>query len=691
MNGFGVTHYQVQREANPWQTLPKVVTDPMYVDMTGGGQLRPYRVRAVNVFGVPGPWSRPTLTVPDAPGDFTAAQLGDGVVELTWTRPDGNGAEVTGYTLQVSTDGGQSWSDAGASLGGGDTAWVHRDASLGAGRLYRIRAITARGPGPWAEAASAVVGAPSLTVLAQGPGEVWLWWTMPGGDDALVREYQLEHSTDGSSFRPLATVPAGGDMFYVHENLSPNATRHYRVRAGTELGHGPWSEAVSTATGPGTPRNFRAQAGGPGEILLSWEEPSVRDAEVWEYELDQSTDGGAAWQHLAVIPAEEGTAYVHGGLPDGETRHYRVRAFSYYGGVVIPGEWSPARSATTVAGTPEAPKDLLAEADGENAVKLSWTEPADNGSPITGYLIEHSPDGGAAWQRVRDRHPGTGYRHTGLLSGTTHHYRVAAINRNGRSEFSSVAWAITGGDATTVPGMPTDLRVTGAERDRVSIAWGPPENDGGTRVTGYQYRYFGPCANNPEDVCEGETRTTGGASATIGGLKTAGTYDFLVRAVNAVGAGEWAGPVRAAVQPEARGRVTVAPASLTVNEGGSATYRVKLSTSPAWPVQVALFWEGDNSLSDALAGHQGMVLLPGNYAVPEDGGWDGWAFPWNVGVPITVAALEDDDAEDGTALVHHEIYAMPCDWLENPEGCVPDPVYDGMIGPSVKVTVRDND
>ena len=693
VNGHEVTHYELQRSASPWSTLADGVEGTVYVDVAAAGQLRPYRVRAVNTFGIPGPWSMPTLTLPDAPGDFTAAQLSDGVVELAWTRPDGNGAEITGYDIEVSTDGGQSWTDAGASLGGGDTGWVHRDTSLGAGRLYRIRADSNRGPGPWAQAASAVVGAPVLSVLAQGPGEIWLSWTMPGGDEALVREYQLEHSTNGTSWSRLATVQAGGDMFYVHENLSPSATRYYRIRAGTERGHGPWSEVVSTATGPGAPGNFRAQANGPSEIALSWTEPSVRDAEVWEYELDQSADGGGTWERLAVVYPEQGTAYVHGGLDPGETRHYRVRALSYYGGAVIPGQWSPVRSATTDAGGPEAPKDLLAEADGDNAIKLSWTVPADNGSAITGYRIEHSPDGGATWQRLRDRHGSASYRHGGLLSGTTHFYRVAAINRNGRSEFSSVAWATTGGDETTVPGMPTGLRITSAERDRVSIAWGPPEDDGGSRVTGYEYLYFGPCANAPEDICDGGIRNTRGTSATVSGLKTAGVYDFVVWAVNAVGAGEWAGPVQAVVNPEVRGRVVVTPASLTVNEGGSATYRVRLSTSPAWPVQVALFWDDeDNVLADSLAGHQGMILLPGDWPEPTEGDmWYQWAYRWNVGVPITVEAVEDGDAEDGAALIHHEVFAVPCDWLGNPEGCAPDPVYDGMIGPSVKVTVRDND
>ena len=690
VNEHEVTHYEVQRSASPWMTLPKVVADPMYVDMDlRPGQAMQYRVRAVNIFGVGGPWSAPTLTGPDAPGDFTA-EIQGGEVWLTWTKPDGNGADITGYAIQVSNNAGGTWSDTGAQLGPGDTVWVHRALPVGPTLLYRIRASTVHGYGPWAQATFAASDAPHLTAIYDGASEVVLSWTMPGGSAVPVQSWELQHSPGGVNWSRLATVRAEDGRTYTHGGRSPGATGYYRVRAVTALGHGPWSEPVMATTAAGPPGNFRAEANGPSEIVLTWTKP-VGDVQVWEYEVQRKTEG-ITWVRLATVYPEDGTSYVDDNLSPGGTWSYRVRAVSIAGGNLLAGDWSAEASATTDSGGPEAPKDPAAVADGENATKLSWTEPEDNGSPITGYRVEHSTDGGGTWALLRARHSGTAYSHTGLPSGTTHHYRVAAINRNGRSPFSYVVSATTTGTETTVPGMPADLRVTGVDRNRVSIAWGPPAVDGGTRVTGYEYRYLGPCAADPADLCQSGAVRAGGTSVSIGGLNVAGTYDFMVRAINAVGAGEWSDPVQAEIAPEARGKVVVTPASLTVTEAGSATYRVKLSHEPARPIQLGLFWEDpDNDLSLALAGYQGMLLLPSNYAPPEGAMWDGWAYRWNVGIPITVEAEEDDDAEDGAVVIHHDVWTAPADLLGNPPDWAEDPVYHFMTGPAVKVTVRDND
>ena len=159
-----------------------------------------------------------------------------------------------------------------------------------------------------------------------------------------------------------------------------------------------------------------------------------------------------------------------------------------------------------------------------------------------------------------------------------------------------------------------------------------------------------------------------------------------------MGAGEWADPVYAEIVPAVQGRVIVTPASLTLTEGGSATYRVKLSHEPTQPIAVSLFWDDPNGvLSEALAGYQGFILLPSNYQIPEGAMWDGSAYRWDVGIPIVVEAVEDDDAEGGTAVIHHDVWTAPADQTGNPPDGAEDPVYHGMTGPGVKVTVRDND
>ena len=69
--GRGVTHYEVQRETNPWETVADDVTGTRYVDtnVEEGDSFR-YRIRAVNDWGHRGPWSAPmtgTVMEPETP------------------------------------------------------------------------------------------------------------------------------------------------------------------------------------------------------------------------------------------------------------------------------------------------------------------------------------------------------------------------------------------------------------------------------------------------------------------------------------------------------------------------------------------------------------------------------------------------------------------------------------------------
>ena len=70
VNGVPVTHYEVQRQTNPWVTLANDVEGTEYVDTdVNPGDTFQYRVRAVNGAGVEGPWShahrRASVPVPE--------------------------------------------------------------------------------------------------------------------------------------------------------------------------------------------------------------------------------------------------------------------------------------------------------------------------------------------------------------------------------------------------------------------------------------------------------------------------------------------------------------------------------------------------------------------------------------------------------------------------------------------------
>jgi hypothetical protein len=84
-------------------------------------------------------------------------------------------------------------------------------------------------------------------------------------------------------------------------------------------------------------------------------------------------------------------------------------------------------SATTV---PAAP--VLTPTSGLVSVALSWTVPADGGSPISGYRIYRgtTPGGEALLTTVTI---GTTYLDTAVTSGVTYYYQVTAVNGDGES------------------------------------------------------------------------------------------------------------------------------------------------------------------------------------------------------------------------------------------------------------------
>ena len=143
--------------------------------------------------------------------------------------------------------------------------------------------------------------------------------------------------------------------------------------------------------------------------------------------------------------------YEHPGLDPATTRHYRVRAKNAVGD----GDWSDSDDAMTTSGAPDAPTGLTATPglpsprDGTTLIRLGWDAPTlaqEGDSRITGYRIEVSEDvDPLVWEALEDD---TGnrnriYRHTGLGSEATRHYRVFAINDDGTSLPSEVDSAMT--------------------------------------------------------------------------------------------------------------------------------------------------------------------------------------------------------------------------------------------------------
>ena len=282
-------------------------------------------------------------------------------------------------------------------------------------------------------------------------------------------------------------------------------------------------------------------------LEVSWREPENTGPPISDYDVRVATETMAAngawftWGHHSAATSTTITDFFDSPT-DPSVWVVQVRAFN----AELRSEWSESGSTTdpsppdpeepTPTPDPEEPTPTpepaeppgmpsnLSAMGGNGAVTLTWDAPADDGgSVITGYRIEVSVDGGSNWtERVADTAAMT-YTHRNLPPGETRHYRVSAINAEGMGAPSAVAHATT----TRPLGPPRNLRATGGDGE-ATLTWDAPTDDGGSAITGYEYRYA---------PAETEWLPVGLRRVTVTGLKNRERYRFEVRAVNDLGEG----------------------------------------------------------------------------------------------------------------------------------------------------------
>ena len=671
--GSDITGYRIEWSATdgpPWGILDRDTGDDgtTYSDIgLTGGTRRYYRVAAINDDGE-GPWSdvadaTTDIGVPGVPRNLTAGESGSSRIKLSWSAPTSDGgSRITGYKIEVSSNGGRTWSVKEDDTRSSSTTYAHTGLESGTTWHYRVSAINSEGTGEPSNVASETteIGPPrapsSLSAVASGESQIRLSWAPPSDNGgARITGYRIDVSTSGGALWTVLNGNTGSiSTAYTHTNLPPGSRRSYRVAAINSQGLGRFSNtatASTRATVPDAPTNLTAIASGQAQINLSWRAP-LRDggARLTGYRVEWSATGGTPWNVLT--SRHTSTTYVHRGLSPATTRHYRVSAVNSVG----TGEASNVATATTDATVPSAPVRLSARANGQNQIDLTWTAPSnDGGAPVTGYRIESSPNG-SSWTPLRSNTSSnaTSFSHTGLAPATKRYYRVYAINTAGRSPASNVANATT--DAT-VPAAPTNLSAVASGTSQIDLSWRAPSFDGGSRITGYRIE-VADSGNGPWSALVANTLSAS-TSYSHTGLAPASTRYYRVFAINAVGSGTESGVANAttdatvpdaptnliatATEPTRIDLVWTAPAY----DGGSPVtgYRIEVSEDGAvWADLVR-----STAVTTTAYGHTG--LMPGStrhYRVSAIN------FA-GTGAPSNTATASTDDPRDRAGRVNAEV------------------------------------
>lgn len=218
--------------------------------------------------------------------------------------------------------------------------------------------------------------------------------------------------------------------------------------------------------------------------------------------------------------------------------------------------------------------------------------------------------------------------------------------------------ASTSQKVLATPSAPSGFDADGGA-GQATLTW--TRDTGAHSSRAYEYRQDG-----------GSWTSAGGANASrLTVTLAAGTYRFELRARNQSGAGAAtsarsvtvtdapSGPSGPTGPSDPGGTVSavVDPTSLTVVEGRSRTYQVRLSAEPAADVTVAI----------ASSAATVVTVAPAELTFT--------ASDWSTPQTVTVTAAQDDDTDDGAATLSHTL-----------SGSGVEPT-----GPTLRVTVTDDD
>jgi titin len=302
--GGTIAGYRIQQSSDGGTTWT-VVGDYTGTSRTiPGASLAPsttyvFRVAAYNTGGDFGAYSAPTSSVstpgpPNTPNAPTAVVLTSTKrIDVSWTAP--SGPTPTGYEVEVSSDGGTTWSApiASATTSLGLTTSNFPALSADATYVFRVSASSGWGAGD-PSAASAPYSTPSappaptgLTGVS-GFGQIALSWDPSGS----ATSYSVQRAT--SSGGPWTTIASPSGTTATASGLTYGTDYYFRVAGSNAWDSGSYSAIagpLGTVVKPSAPTNFSGSRASQGTATVTWDPPSSDGGQaITGYTIDYEND-----------------------------------------------------------------------------------------------------------------------------------------------------------------------------------------------------------------------------------------------------------------------------------------------------------------------------------------------------------------------------------------------------------------
>jgi hypothetical protein len=478
-----------------------------------------FSVRAINLRG-PSVDSNiagaTAATTPEFPTGLTVTSTGNASVDLAWLAPASNGGSpVTAYEIStVPSCGGCT------GLNPTGTSTTVGGLTNGTSYAFVVRAVNAKGNGPWAVPAVGIPAATpdpptGLVVDSIGDGQVALDWAAPADDGGSpVTSYTVDVSPACSGCTGTTAVTSSSTV----SGLTNGIVYAFEVRANNAKGSSSGSGSVNATplSAPTSPSALVVTGTADESVSLSWTPPvDTQGLPVDRYEITVTPACGGCTG--VVVPS--GTSTTVDGLTNGTQYTFTVHAETSNGA----GPLSLGVKATPST-TADAPTGLTTDSTGDRSVSLSWAAPADDGgSSVTGYEVVVSPACASCTGKLTT---GTSTTVSNLTNGTSYTFGVRAITAKGAGASSSTVTETP----SRAPGSPGTPVVDAVGDGSVDLSWSSPADTGGASVSGYVVITTPACGG-----CSG--LNPAGTSTTVAGLQNGVNYTIAIIPVNAIGQG----------------------------------------------------------------------------------------------------------------------------------------------------------
>ena len=543
--GSFVTNFVVQKRERSRKAFMTVTSEctrnSFKVTSLNEGDEYLFRVIAENAYGlgVPAETPKPVLvsTKPSSPERLAITDVTKSSVSLAWTKPDHNGgSDITAYVVDMVLSGFENWQQC-ASVNSLST----KIKNLEEGRTYffRVKASNKVGFSDSTVLTTPVtikdviekptisfIDLPTGTIHKRAGTSLELCISVGGKPKA-----ELMWKKDGQKMKETtrtSTRRTEIDTKLDIKSLVSEDSGTYEIVASNPAGKVSAFLQINVLDKPGRITDLAIESVTENSVCLVWQPPADNGGcqisnycvQIREADSEQWLDSSA----VAVRPRIK-----IGKLTVGKEYQFRVAAVNRFGdGDFVASEKVTVKFPFNKPGPPGAPS---VSSVGSEHVVLRWEKPvSDGGNPITSYHVEVKDKNSILWRRVNrlDIHE-TNYRVTNLQSGLTYEFRVFAENAAGCGKVSQPSDPVV---ARNEISPPTSLEVTGYTRTTVDLMWKRPENDGGSRITGYvveskqiPHGRWVKCNFTNLNEC----------NYTASSLKEDTTYEFQVIAKNAAG------------------------------------------------------------------------------------------------------------------------------------------------------------